>query len=81
MRKEVRTIMHAAGSADFANNIYTAVYASADVAGLIVNGNTVALGKSTELDLLVTSVGGTSTGVYLLGYSKNISSAPGIVRG
>lgn len=81
MRKEINTEMHEAGSADFANFVYTAVYASADVAGLIINGNTVTLAKGSEIDILVTSAGGTTTGVYLIGYKKNVSYVPGVVRG
>jgi len=81
MRKEIRTVMHGAGSADFANYVYTAVYSSAATTGAIINGSTVNLAAGSELDLLVSSVGGTLTNVYLLGYNKNISNVPSMVRG
>lgn len=81
MRKDIKTVMHEAGSADFVNHIYTTVYASSATTGLIINGNTVNLAVGSEIDLLISSVGGTLTNVYLLGYNKNISNVPGVFRG
>lgn len=65
------SIIVPAGSANFSAHTYSQVYAGAG-ASPVINGVNVTMAAGSKLDIMVKSVGGTLTDVYLLGDKKDV---------
>lgn len=73
------SIIHEANNADLTGYTYTQVYASSS-ATITLNGTSVDLTAGLVLDILVRSISGTLTNVYLIGDKKSTSN-PGGIKG
>lgn len=70
------SVIHAAGSADLTGFTYTQVYAGAAAAPTI-NGTAVTMAAGSTIDIIVKSLGGTLTNVFVIGDAKSTSDPSG----
>jgi len=73
LKTGVYTIIHSAAEADTNNYTYHQVYAGADTTA-VINGKSVTMVGGSTLDMLISSISGTS--VYVLGDPKNVTDGP-----
>jgi hypothetical protein len=72
----INSIIHAASSADLTGFTYTQVYAG-DGASPVINGTTVVMAAGSTIDIVVKTLSGTLTNVFVIGDAINTTNPGG----
>jgi len=76
LQNGINSIIHAAGSADLTAFTYTQVYAGA-AATPTINGTAVTMAAGSTIDILVRTLAGTLTNVFVIGDKVNTTDPGG----
>lgn len=77
---DVNSIIVAAQNADLTKHVYNEVYGGSAGCAITINGVSVSIGPSTNLNIVIQSVSGGS-GCYLLGENINVGTGSTILGG